>query len=282
VSVQRIACPECGAVVHSAAGFTAGQIVNCSKCETEFTVDAAALRSAAAGEAAEDFVPGKTSGANDAAEWSYRNSTLRYVVLGVLLVIMVGLGYMLYDKKMKERKEDGAPEGRGIPPAELPTEKDMKLPPDPTPAGGAPKKGGGAGPKGKDKTENKDKGNSQPKAKGPSVDEAKATLTGRWESRHEGRDISVEYKADGTFSYGAEQDGKADKPMTGKWKVESVEVVGTPMGTLTILKTEWAVDGQPAINEVVILRSPTVAQHLHIDKDVKDRKIRSEFKKIKK
>ena len=33
------------------------------------------------------------------------NSSLRYAVLGVLLVVLGVLGYMLYDKKMKERQE---------------------------------------------------------------------------------------------------------------------------------------------------------------------------------
>ena len=278
--VQRIACPECGAVVHSAAGFTVGQIVSCSKCETEFTVDAAALRSATAGESPEDFVPGKSPAANDDAEWSYRNSTLRYAVLGVLVVIMAVLGYMLYVKKMKERQEVGGPEGRGIPPAELPTEKNMKLPGDPTPAGGAPK-GGGGQPKAKDKTETKDKDNSQPKPNTPTVDQAKAILTGRWESQHDGRDLSVEYKADGTFSYSVGKDGKADKPMTGKWMVASVEMVNTPMGRLTILNTEWTIDGSPAIKEVILLRNNKTAQHLHLDQELKKEKVRSDFTKKK-
>jgi hypothetical protein len=248
--------------------------VRCTKCETEFTVDAAALRASAAAESPEDFVPGKSR--HEESEWSYRQSTLRYVVLGVLLVVMCVLGYKLYDKKMKERQEAAAePEGRGIPPAELPTKMNMPLPPDPTPAGGAPK-GGNA----KDNAGKKGKGGPAPKAKGgPSVEEAKKILTGRWQGQHEGRDVTVEYKADGTFSYTAAQGGKADKPMTGKWTLASVELVGTPMGRLTILHTEWAVEGSPAIKDVIMLRSDKMIQHLHLDQEREGNKVRSELTK---
>ena len=62
MALNRLACPACGAAVHSAAGFAIGQAVNCPKCESEFSVDEAAIR---------------------------------YAVLGVLLVVLVVLGYLL-------------------------------------------------------------------------------------------------------------------------------------------------------------------------------------------
>jgi hypothetical protein len=150
----------------------------------------------------------------------------------------------------------------------------MPLPGDPTPAGGAPKGG-----KAKGKAGNKGKGGPPPQPKGPSVDEAKAILVGKWQGQHVGREVNVEYKADGTFSYSAAPDVKADKPMTGKWNMTSVELVGTPMGRLTILHTEWAVEGNPAIKDVIMLRSDKMIQHLHLDQEQKGSKVRSDLTK---
>ena len=226
MALTRLACPACGAAVHSAAGFTAGQVVNCSKCETKFTVDEAAIRSAASADAADDFVPGKPR-LDEEAEWSYRNSSLRYGVLGVLLVILVGLGYLLYDKKMNERQAaSGSEEGRGIPPAELPTEM-LPLPGDPVAAGGAP----------------------APKISDP-VEAMKSRLVGVWEAKLKSESIAVEYKADGTFSYTVATDGKAAKPLSGRWHLAALDVKMKGVGSKTFeMQMEWTPEGQPVVKD---------------------------------
>jgi hypothetical protein len=51
----------------------------------------------------------------DGEAWSYKNSWIRYAILGVLIIVMCVLGYMLYDKKSREAKDAS----RGIAPTEL-------------------------------------------------------------------------------------------------------------------------------------------------------------------
>jgi hypothetical protein len=108
VTLNRVVCPECGAGLKSPTGFAAGQTVCCPKCETYFTVGESAdgqkpVGAAAAADDDEDDRPRKRQ--KDDTGWSYKNSWLRYAVLGVLLCVLGVLGYMLYDKKMKEGKE---------------------------------------------------------------------------------------------------------------------------------------------------------------------------------
>jgi hypothetical protein len=96
VALNRISCPECGAAVKSAAGFVPGDTVACTKCETEFTVP---------DQTDDDLSTSKESGE---PAWSYKNSWLRYAVLGVLLVVLCVLGFLLYDKRMKDNKDSSS------------------------------------------------------------------------------------------------------------------------------------------------------------------------------
>src|SRR5581483_885693 len=86
----------------SQTGFTVGQTVCCPKCETYFAVEEP--RGGPVGDDADDQ-PRRKKRQEDESEWSYKNSWIRYAVLGVLLVVLGVLGYMLYDKKQREAKE---------------------------------------------------------------------------------------------------------------------------------------------------------------------------------
>ena len=131
MAIMRITCPECGAGLKSPDGFTVGQEVECPKCSTEFEVEkpVAAKTTALAPSQTkalnkkttklsarddddDDDKPKKAKkkkkkAADEEEEWSYKNSWIRYAVLGVLFVILAVLAYFLYVKKKKE-KEDAA------------------------------------------------------------------------------------------------------------------------------------------------------------------------------
>jgi hypothetical protein len=145
MALNRIPCPECGAALNSAKGFTIGQTVCCPKCETYFKVAEPAEENevgenerpkAAAAKAAggkkpikaaavsdvdeaeddeEEFRPKKKKkrskkrrDEDDDDERSYTNSPLRFVILGVLLIVLVVLGVMLYLKFKKENANETA------------------------------------------------------------------------------------------------------------------------------------------------------------------------------
>lgn len=140
MALTRISCPECGAALKSPTGFTPGQTVCCPKCETYFSVEepadggeeekpkkgkpapakAAAKKPVKAAvsddEDEEDEKPKKKkkkkAADEDEEDWSYKNSWIRYAVLGVLLIVLAVLGYMLWDKKQKE-KDNAAATGSG-------------------------------------------------------------------------------------------------------------------------------------------------------------------------
>jgi uncharacterized Zn finger protein (UPF0148 family) len=128
VALNRIQCPECGAGLKSASGFTAGESVECPKCETYFTVElpdededdvrpakkkakAVATRSHDDDDD-EDEKPRKkkkkkSSRDDDDDDRSYKNSPVRYVILGILVVVMVVLGIMLVMKMQREKADPG-------------------------------------------------------------------------------------------------------------------------------------------------------------------------------
>lgn len=142
--LNRIACPECGAGLKSKTGFTPGETVCCPKCETYFSVEepqdgdeeekptkdrAAAkggakkpVRAAAADDDEDEGKPKKKKKKRDdddeadEEEWSYKNSWIRYAVLGVLLIVLAVLGYLLYEKRQREADANAAV-GRGGAPA---------------------------------------------------------------------------------------------------------------------------------------------------------------------
>ena len=162
MALLKIKCPECNAGLKSPTGFTVGQTVCCPKCETYFAVEEpeeeeeAPKKSAPAakGKPAPAKKPVKAAVAEDLPdedeeeeeeeapkkkkkkkkkrdddddeERSYKNSPLRFVILGILIIVMLVLGYMLYEKKQNEAKQSDAggsrerPLSRVIPPIPLP------------------------------------------------------------------------------------------------------------------------------------------------------------------
>jgi hypothetical protein len=262
VAINRVACPECGAGLKSSTGFTPGQVVSCPKCETEFTVEGAADDAEPAG----GYRPREAAAGE--REWSYRTSKLRFAVLGVLLVVLGVLGYMLYEKKRNEARDstDNTSDRRPAPgPEKQPQEQELlPLPPPPVGAGG----GGGGRPKGK----------NGPQARTPTADEARAMLVGTWEGKLNGAAHAVEYKADGTFSYAADKDGTAGKPIAGKWKLEGVN---PGPGGAAALNVEWEVEGRPAFRETVLLRAGGTASHPYLDQELEGKKAGGTFTKRK-
>lgn len=147
MDIPQVACPECGAKLSSKAGFTAGQRIRCPKCQSVFAVPAAKRKPVVLEEADEDDEPRpkkrkpvvqeedddeheprpvkkKTKKQRDdddeyederprkkkkkgRQEGSYATSPLRFVILGVLVVVMLVLGYFLYQKWEKEKQDAG-------------------------------------------------------------------------------------------------------------------------------------------------------------------------------
>lgn len=156
MSLTRIVCPECGAGLKSGSGFSVGETVSCPKCESAFVVEdpddedrpakkpVRAAASRAADDEDEDEKPRKRRRREDDDDdeygggktRSYKNSPLRYAILGVLVVVMIVLGVMLYQKKKKEREEANAPNQDDTPAAVQPVGG-----PGPRPIGG-PRPGG--------------------------------------------------------------------------------------------------------------------------------------------
>jgi uncharacterized Zn finger protein (UPF0148 family) len=155
MALNRIPCPECGAGLKSASGFTVGQTVCCPKCETYFNVEEPAEdnedaeekespkkvksttpsnKAKAAGgkkpvkaaamsddddddrEDDEDYKPKKKKKKkkhrddddDDDEERSYKNSPLRYAILGILVIVMLVGAFFLYKKYQKEHSDDTA------------------------------------------------------------------------------------------------------------------------------------------------------------------------------
>ena len=127
MSIPKVTCPECGAGLRSKSGFTAGESVECPKCEAAFTVEEpeepkprkpARAAVVVDDDDDDDDRPRKKrrrrddDDDDDAPKRSYKNSPIRFIILGVLIVIMLVLAYFLYVKKDKEAKDNAA-----LPPA---------------------------------------------------------------------------------------------------------------------------------------------------------------------
>jgi len=268
VALLKIRCPECNAPLKSSTGFTVGEAVSCPKCETDFTVrepeeepEGTEPKSAAGKNKDAPAVtkPRKGTDAEDDEDEderpvrrSYKNSPLRYAVLGVLVVIMLVLAYMLYEKRKKEREADAADNSPGSSEPSTP-----RGPIGPVPPGGPnpvlPRMPVGiGGPK-----------LPQPKDAAQALTEAKARLIGAWECRLGGGDVcSVEYKTDGTFTYTATPKDEPAKTITGRWTLERVEQLTVPeMGPQTFLFMEWVIDKQPPLKDSAVLRPDQKLQH---------------------
>lgn len=101
MALNKIECPECGAGLKSSEGFSAGEEVECPKCETSFTVEEPD---------ADVETPRKKKKKKADKEKTYKTSPMRFAVLGVLVAVMCVLGGMLYLKmrKDKETEEENA------------------------------------------------------------------------------------------------------------------------------------------------------------------------------
>lgn len=140
MSIRRVECPECKAVLTSKnpAGFTVGQTLECPKCGTYFAVEASSpppvaarprpaavvddddeeddrprkkvkVRAVVDDDEDEDDRPRKKKKkrASDDEGGGYKNSPVRFIVLGILVIVMLVLGFMLYQKRERERENGG-------------------------------------------------------------------------------------------------------------------------------------------------------------------------------
>ncbi len=142
MAIEFATCPECRTKLRSTkpTGFVAGEALECPKCGTYFAAKAvtpakpvaAKPRVAVVNDDDEDEQPrkkkakvraieeddeedldepprkkGKKSKKRDGDERSYKSSPLRFIILGILVVIMLVLAVFLYLKWQRE-KEDNA------------------------------------------------------------------------------------------------------------------------------------------------------------------------------
>jgi DNA-directed RNA polymerase subunit M/transcription elongation factor TFIIS len=102
MSLAKVSCPECGASIKAAEGFEVGEEVTCPKCDTAFAVPKPKAKAAVAegdDEPAENPKTKKKKAAGEGEPRAYKDSPLRYAILGALVLVMVVLGVMLYLKK---------------------------------------------------------------------------------------------------------------------------------------------------------------------------------------
>lgn len=139
MAIEFATCPECRTKLRSTkpTGFVAGEALECPKCGTYFAAEAvtpakpvaAKPRVAVVNDDDEDEQPRKKkakvraieeddeedldepprkkSKKRDGDERSYKSSPLRFIILGILVVIMLVLAVFLYLKWQRE-KEDNA------------------------------------------------------------------------------------------------------------------------------------------------------------------------------
>ena len=178
MTLPRILCPDCGAGLTSKVGFAIGQAVTCPKCKSAFKVSApfevdddpppppskappeakkkparvvvAAVEDDDDDDDDDDDRPRKKSSKKRRREddddddgSSYRSSWLRYVILGILVVVMLVLGFMLYKKWNPPAENATKP---NVPPTAPPGPGGMPVPPPGPPGmipgpGGSPKSG---------------------------------------------------------------------------------------------------------------------------------------------
>ena len=133
--IAKATCPECGAKLSSPDGFDIGEEVECPKCETEFKVRVpkpATVPSKATPKAVkakeiedddeddedyEDESPRKKKkrgSHRDDGEKSYKKSPLRFVILGVLVLIMLVGGFFLVRKILAERAANAGTQPAGV------------------------------------------------------------------------------------------------------------------------------------------------------------------------
>ncbi len=237
----RIACPECGAGLKSQSGFTEGETVCCPKCETYFTVEELAEESPtpkktklSTSKAADtprkpmkasaddeddidDYQPKKKKKKkrhddDDESQQWYKNSSLRYAILGVLIITMLVLGSFLYFKKTREAKDTASSDS-----GNSSTEPGASgSPPITKGQPGTP----GATPNIPAEQPPKD----DPAANTPGSQKFKALLIGKWRTEFEGVDkirdsATVEYKKTGEYVVTLHDTDERRYTFTGTWRV---------------------------------------------------------------
>lgn len=237
MSLAKVSCPECGASLKSADGFEVGEDVTCPKCDTAFAVPkpkAKAVLVEDEGEPAEKPKKKKQKAALADEPRSYKNSPLRYAILGVLVVVMIVLGVLLYLKKgvvePEQASNDPPPNLPQQPIQQPPIQPQPKFPNFPTPKFPGPKvnpkqpgkqpPGGGLGGalvSGIDPL-------SPIFGSAPTSAQAKqivgkygAALVGSWACETDGAKDEVAYLADGTFV--ASRTGTGAAKASGKYTI---------------------------------------------------------------
>jgi hypothetical protein len=159
---------------------------------------------------------------------------------------------MLYEKKQKQ-KED---EARNDAPPEEPRAvmpKIVAAPPGGPVVAVAPLAGPGGAPK-----------QGRPPAGGnPNAGEMSKRLVGVWESGKGGDGRTVEYRADGSFTFTT--GSEPPKKTAGMWKAEGVDWVTGRTGQSAWLHLEWVADGRTRQGDV-IFRADGQLQHPLLDR----------------
>lgn|GEM_PF-1488218 len=172
MAINRIECPECGAGLKSASGFEEGQSVDCPKCESSFTVEVPEedetptkkpVKAVSSRTDDDDDAPTKKKKKrrrdddeddDDGKKKSYKNSPMRFAVLGILVVVMGVLGFMLYQKRKSDKEAEdhnakvNAENNANFVPGQNPNEGFKQFTPPPlvgAGGGGLPKKNPGGG-----------------------------------------------------------------------------------------------------------------------------------------
>lgn len=125
--IQKVNCPECGAVLKTKnpRGFKVDDSLECPKCQTYFAVEEPnpgpndrpkpvkkAVAAVIADDDDDDDRPRKKrkKRARDDEETSgyekYRRSPLRFVILGVLVVVMIVMAVLLWLRWENQKKAD--------------------------------------------------------------------------------------------------------------------------------------------------------------------------------
>ncbi len=126
--ILKATCPECGAKLSSPDGFDVGEEVECPKCETGFKVRAPKPAAVPAkpkvvddNDNDEDYEEPrpkkrkkKGSRRDDNDEKSYKSSPLRFIILGVLVLVMLVGGFFLVRKIMAERAANAGHQPVGV------------------------------------------------------------------------------------------------------------------------------------------------------------------------
>jgi uncharacterized Zn finger protein (UPF0148 family) len=126
--IQKVTCPECGAVLKtkSPRGFKVDDSLECPKCQTYFAVEEPnpgpndrpkPVKKAVAAVIADDDDDDddrprkkRKKRARDDEETSgyvkYRRSPLRFIILGVLVAVMIVMAVLLWFKWENQKKAD--------------------------------------------------------------------------------------------------------------------------------------------------------------------------------